>query len=110
MSGSNENTLEVRNLRVYYHTSRGPVKAVDGVSFNVRRGERFGLVGESGCGKSTTAMALLRLLQPPGQIESGEIWLNGVDLVRLSRDELRQVRWSQISFIPQGAMNSLNPV
>lgn len=110
MSVSHENTLEVRDLRVYYHTARGPVKAVDGVSFNVRRGERFGLVGESGCGKSTTAMALLRLLQPPGRIESGEIWLNGVDLARLSRDELRRVRWSQISFIPQGAMNSLNPV
>ncbi|MCX7668785.1 MAG: ABC transporter ATP-binding protein, partial [Anaerolineae bacterium] len=74
------------------------------------RGERFGLVGESGCGKSTTAMALLRLLQPPGRIESGEIWLNGTDLARLNRDELRRVRWSQISFIPQGAMNSLNPV
>lgn len=110
MSVSHENTLEVRDLRVYYHTARGPVKAVDGVSFNVRRGERFGLVGESGCGKSTTAIALLRLLQPPGRIESGEIWLNGVDLARLSRDELRRVRWSQISFIPQGAMNSLNPV
>jgi peptide/nickel transport system ATP-binding protein len=110
MPVSNENALEVRDLRVYYHTPRGPVKAVDGVSFSVRRGERFGLVGESGCGKSTTAMALLRLLQPPGQIESGEIWLDGIDLVRLSRDELRRVRWNQISLIPQGAMNSLNPV
>ncbi len=106
----NENVLEVRDLRVYYHTSRGPVKAVDGVSFHVGRGERFGLVGESGCGKSTTAMALLRLLHPPGRIESGEIWLDGVDLARLSRDELRRVRWRQISLIPQGAMNSLNPV
>lgn len=106
----NENALEVRDLRVYYHTSRGPVRAVDGVSFNVRRGERFGLVGESGCGKSTTAMALLRLLHPPGRIESGEIWLDGVDLVQLSHDELRRVRWSQIALIPQGAMNSLNPV
>jgi len=110
MPVSNENALEVRDLRVYYHTPRGPVKAVDGVSFSVRRGERFGLVGESGCGKSTTAMALLRLLHPPGQIESGEIWLDGIDLVRLSRDELRRVRWNQISLIPQGAMNSLNPV
>ncbi len=110
MSAATENTLEVRDLRVYYHTARGPVRAVDGVSFNVRRGERFGLVGESGCGKSTTAMALLRLLPPSGRIESGEIWLNGGDLVRLSRDELRRARWSQISFIPQGAMNSLNPV
>ena len=110
MPVSNENALEVRDLRVYYHTPRGPVKAVDGVSFSVRRGERFGLVGESGCGKSTTAMALLRLLQPPGHIESGEIWLDDMDLVRLSRDELRRVRWNQISLIPQGAMNSLNPV
>lgn len=102
--------LEVKDLRVYYHTARGPIQAVDGVSFAVRKGERFGLVGESGCGKSTTAMALLRLVQPPGQIEGGQIWLDGTDLTALDSEALRRMRWSQISLIPQGAMNSLNPV
>jgi len=102
--------LDVRDLRVYYHTSRGPIKAVDGISFSVHRGERFGLVGESGCGKSTTAMALLRLIREPGQIEDGQAHLDGLDIFKLHGEELRKVRWNQISLIPQGAMNSLNPV
>ncbi len=105
-----ESILEVRDLRVSYHTPRGPIKAVDGVSFNVGAGERFGLVGESGCGKSTTAMALLQLIQPPGRIEGGEARLDGLDLFKLGEEELRAVRWSRLSLIPQGAMNSLNPV
>jgi len=106
----NEHVLEVRDLRVSYHTPQGPIKAVDGVSFDVGAGERFGLVGESGCGKSTTAMALLRLIQPPGRIEAGEARLDGVDLFALGEEELRATRWSRLSLIPQGAMNSLNPV
>jgi peptide/nickel transport system ATP-binding protein len=106
----NESILEVRDLRVYYHTPRGPIKAVDGISFAIPKGERFGLVGESGCGKSTAAMALLRLIQPPGRIEGGQARLDDVDLFTLSDDELRSVRWSRLSLIPQGAMNSLNPV
>jgi peptide/nickel transport system ATP-binding protein len=83
---------------------------VDGVNFVVNWKERFGLVGESGCGKSTTAMTILRLIKPPGSIEEGEISLDGMDLLSLDKEDMRQVRWSRIALIPQGAMNSLNPV
>lgn len=102
--------LSIQDLRAYYPTSAGPVKAVDGATFVVHRGERFGLVGESGCGKSTTAIAILRLLAPVGVIEGGHIYFDGTDLVRLPETEMRRMRWQRISFIPQGAMNSLNPV
>src|SRR3712207_5173945 len=102
--------LQVRDLRVYYHTPRGAVKAVDGVTFELRPGERLGLVGESGSGKSTIALALLRLIRPPGRIESGEIRLEGVDLLSLFEEEMRQVRLAKIALVAQGAMNSLNPV
>ena len=102
--------LRVNDLRVYYRTDRGPVKAVDGVSFSLRQGERFGLVGESGSGKSTTALAIMRLIPPPGRIEGGSIHLGERDLTRLSEEQFRQVRLADIALIPQGAMNSLNPV
>ncbi|MGI8857955.1 MAG: ATP-binding cassette domain-containing protein [Thermomicrobiales bacterium] len=102
--------LRVNDLRVYYRTDRGPVKAVDGVSFSLRQGERFGLVGESGSGKSTTALAIMRLIQHPGRIEGGSIHLGERDLTRLSEEQFRQVRLADIALIPQGAMNSLNPV
>jgi oligopeptide/dipeptide ABC transporter ATP-binding protein len=102
--------LEVRDLVVHYHTSRGAVQAVNGVSFDIREGERLGLVGESGSGKSTIALALLRLIRPPGQIESGEMLLDDVDLLGLYEEEMRQVRLSKIALVAQGAMNSLNPV
>jgi peptide/nickel transport system ATP-binding protein len=102
--------LEVRDLRVSYQTPRGPIRAVNGVSFFLKAGERLGLVGESGSGKSTTAMSLMRLLQPPAAIEGGEIFLDGKDLLRLSEEEMRQARFAEIALIPQGAMNSLNPV
>jgi peptide/nickel transport system ATP-binding protein len=102
--------LEVRDLRTYYQTLRGPVKAVDGVSFDLRPGERFGLIGESGSGKSTVALSLMQLIRPPGRIESGEIILDGVDLLSLSDEALRQYRLAEIAMIHQGAMNSLNPV
>jgi oligopeptide/dipeptide ABC transporter ATP-binding protein len=102
--------LDVRDLRVHYHTSRGPVQAVNGVSFSILPGERFGLVGESGSGKSTIAMALLRLIRPPGRIESGQIILEGDELQDLSEEEMRQVRLARIALVAQGAMNSLNPV
>ena len=102
--------LEVRDLVVHYHTSRGAVQAVNGVSFDIREGERLGLVGESGSGKSTIALALLRLIRPPGRIEGGEMLLDGVDLLSLYEEEMRQVRLSKIALVAQGAMNSLNPV
>lgn len=102
--------LQVRDLRVHYHTAAGRVKAVDGVSFDLRRGENLGLVGESGSGKSTTVLAVLRLVMNPGRIEGGQVILDGMDLLRLSEEEMRRVAGSRISLIPQGAMNSLNPV
>jgi oligopeptide/dipeptide ABC transporter ATP-binding protein len=102
--------LEVRDLRVHYATPLGDVIAVNGVSFDVQRGEILGLVGESGCGKSTVAMATLRLVQPPGRIVSGQVLLNGTNVLELNERQLSQVRWRDIALIPQGAMNSLNPV
>jgi peptide/nickel transport system ATP-binding protein len=102
--------LNVDELRVHYSTPRGDVIAVNGISFQVLQGETIGLVGESGCGKTTTAMAILRLIQPPGRIVGGSIQLEDIDLATLSEKELRQVRWSKLALIPQGAMNSLNPV
>jgi len=107
---SNATVLEIKNLRVHYATPLGDVIAVNGVDLKVFEGETIGLVGESGCGKSTLAMAILRLVQPPGRIVSGQVQIHGIDLIALSERELRQVRWSQIALIPQGAMNSLNPV
>jgi peptide/nickel transport system ATP-binding protein len=105
-----EPLLEVEDLRVHYQTERGPVHAVDGVSFTVNRGERFGMVGESGCGKTTTAMTILRLLREPARVVSGRVLLDGVDILRLSEAALRRVRWARVSLVPQGAMNALNPV
>lgn len=102
--------LQVHNLRVYYQTPLGPLKAVDGVTFNLKSGERFGLVGESGSGKSTLGFALMGLIKSPGYIKEGQILLDGVDLINLSEDEIRKVRLAQMALIPQGAMNSLNPV
>src|SRR5262249_16327550 len=101
---------QVRDLRVYYHTDAGPVKAVDGVDFTLRKGERFGLVGESGSGKSTTAWAIMRMIKPPGVIESGSIRLVYTELRPLSARGIRGVRPAEIAMVPQGAMNSLNPV
>jgi peptide/nickel transport system ATP-binding protein len=109
-TSSNTTVLEVKNLRVHYATPLGDVIAVNGVDLKVLEGETIGLVGESGCGKSTLAMSILRLVQPPGRIVSGQVHIHGIDLIALSERELRQVRWNQIALIPQGAMNSLNPV
>jgi peptide/nickel transport system ATP-binding protein len=102
--------LSVRDLRVYYHTQFGDARAVDGVSFDLKPGERFGLVGESGCGKTTLAMAILRLIRPPGQIVGGEVRLGDLDLLSIQGEDLRRIRWSKLALIMQGAMNSLNPV
>jgi len=105
-----DNVLEVKNLTMHYMTSKGPVYAVDGVSFNVGRGEAIGLVGESGCGKTSVAISLLKLLPENARIYNGEILLNGVDLVPLSNKEANKQRWNKISMVFQAAMNSMNPV
>ena len=104
------NVLELKNLKTYFFTDEGVVKAVDDVSFNVEQGKTLGLVGESGCGKSVTAMSISRLVSPPGRIVGGEILLNGRNLVPLPEQEMRQVRGSQISMIFQEPMTALNPV
>ena len=105
-----ENILEVENLMVYYDTDGGQVKAVDDVSFTLKRGERMGLVGESGSGKTTMAMALMRLHKPPAIIAGGTVRLDGLSLLDLDEEEMRQTRLRDIALVPQGAMNSLNPV
>src|SRR5258708_26339371 len=101
--------LQVRNLKVYYETPRGDVLAVDGIDFDLYEGETLGLVGESGCGKSTAAMGILQLVVPPGRIAGGEVLLDDQDLLSFSDEALRQIRWRKLALIPQGAMNSLNP-
>jgi len=109
--GTRDQILEVKDLRVHYETPQGDVIAVNGVGFDTYKGELVGLVGESGCGKTTVAMAILRLVQPPGRILDGQVILNGsTDLLALNNQGLRRVRWREIALIPQGAMNSLNPV
>jgi oligopeptide/dipeptide ABC transporter ATP-binding protein len=102
--------LEVENLRVQYDTPRGAVRAADDVSFYLKEKEILGLVGESGCGKTTTAMAILQMVQSPGRIVGGQIRINGRNIVGIPESELRKYRWTELSLIPQGAMNSLNPV
>jgi oligopeptide/dipeptide ABC transporter ATP-binding protein len=102
--------LDVRNLQVIYETSAGNVKAVDDVSFTLKPGERMGLIGESGSGKTTMATALMRLSRPPAQITGGQVLLNGVDLLAIKEDELQKLRLKEIALMPQAAMNSLNPV
>ena len=102
--------LEVRDLVVDYPVPNGRVRAVDHVSFDIQPGEIVGLAGESGCGKSTAAHAILRLLRPPARITSGRILFQGQDLVTLSSAEMRRFRWNHISIVFQSAMNALNPV
>lgn len=109
-SDDSDLVLDVKNLRVHYATPLGDVIACNGVDFQVYRGETLGLVGESGCGKTTAAMGILRLVPPPGRIVHGQVLLDGINVMSLDEGELRQVRWRQIALIPQGAMNSLNPV
>ena len=103
--------LEVKDLRTYFATEEGIVKAVDGVTYDVEEGETLALVGESGCGKSVSALALLRLVPiPPGRIVSGEVLFEGEDLLRLSENEIRKVRGNRIAMVFQEPMTSLNPV
>lgn len=102
--------LEVRDLVVHFTTRAGSVRAVEGASFEVDEGESLGLAGESGCGKTTTALSIMRLLPYNGRIVSGSIRFDGRDLVRVSDATIQRIRWKQISIVFQGAMNSLNPV
>jgi peptide/nickel transport system ATP-binding protein len=102
--------LSVRDLCVEYVSDRGPVRAVDRVSFDVARGEVLGIAGESGCGKSTVAQAVLRILPPPAVITGGQVLFEGRDLLRLDEAELRSVRWRRLSMVFQSAMDALNPV
>ena len=106
----NQKVLEVNDLNVHYFTPGGAVIAVNGVNLYVKQGEIVGLVGESGCGKTTVAMSILQMVQSPGKIVSGEVLINGKNIVGLPENELREIRWNQLALIPQGAMNSLNPV
>ncbi len=106
-----ENLLEVRDLRTHFHVMDGTVKAVDGVSFAVRRGETLGVVGESGCGKSVTALTIMRLLDsPPAEIVSGQILFEGTDVLTLKEDKMRHLRGNEMAMIFQEPMTSLNPV
>lgn len=103
--------LEVRNLTTYFYTQDGIVKAVDGVSYSVARGETIALVGESGCGKTVSALSILRLIpEPPGKIVADELLFNGTDLMTLTSEEIRQVRGAKISMIFQEPLTALNPV
>ena len=105
-----ERILEVRGLRVAYATDAGAVVAVDRVDLSLSSGEFLGIVGESGCGKSTLLYAIARLLSPPAAIIGGEVLFHGRDMVTLGEDELRNIRWRELSVVMQSAMNALNPV
>ena len=107
---SNEAVLKIHDLDVQYYTDAGIVYANNKINLELKPGERLGLVGESGSGKSTLALAILGMIKPPGGIAGGEILLDGRDITKLTEEEMRQVRGREISMIPQGAMNSLNPV
>jgi peptide/nickel transport system ATP-binding protein len=106
-----EPLLQVKNVKTYFYTMRGVVKAVDDVSIEVNKGESLGLAGESGCGKSTLAFTIIRLVPQPGRIAGGSMFFQGVDITKMSEEEFRKkIRWKGISMIFQGAMNALNPV
>lgn len=109
---TNDNLLTIRNLRTYFYTEDGVVKALNGVNLEIKRGEALGLVGESGSGKSVTALSILRLIQdPPGKIVEGEIWFDGEDLLQYSVERMcEEIRGGQIAMIFQDPMTSLNPV
>ncbi len=110
MDGTGAPLLEVRNLRTWFHTREGIAKAVDGIDFRVDKGEVLGLVGESGCGTSVTALSAMRLVSPPGRLESGEVVFDGQDLLQLSAAEMADLRGEKISMIFQDPTSSLNPV
>lgn len=103
--------VEFKNLKTYFYTEDGIVKAVNDVSFKIKEGQTVGVVGESGCGKSVTSMSLMRLIpNPPGKIVDGDILFEGKSIVSMSEDEMREIRGNKISVIFQEPMTSLNPV
>lgn len=106
----NTNVIEVKNLKTYFYTEQGIVKAVEGVSFDIRKGETLGLVGESGCGKSVTALSMLNLVRFPGLIEEGQVLFNGFDILGLPEKDIQKIRGDRITMIFQDPMSSLNPI
>ncbi|WP_127751624.1 ABC transporter ATP-binding protein [Devosia sp. 1566] len=102
--------LRVNQLAVTYYTDLGRARALDDVSFTLNAGQKLGMVGESGSGKSTLALAMMRMIKPPGRIEGGEVFVGDTELMGLNEEAMRRARLSKIAYIPQGAMNSLNPV
>ncbi len=102
--------LDVRDLRIHYRTPRGDAIAVNGISFQVYRGEIVGVVGESGCGKTTTAMGILRAVPPPGELVGGQVFIKDKEILSLGESEFRALRWKALALIPQAAMNALNPL
>jgi peptide/nickel transport system ATP-binding protein len=102
--------LNVENLTTYYMTKRGPVRAVEGIGFQVNKGEALGLVGESGCGKTTVALSLMRILPSGGKIMGGQIIWKDTDVNKLSEKEMREIRWKEMAIVFQGAMNALDPL
>ena len=102
--------IDVENLKLYFMTRRGPAKAVDNVGFSINKKKTLGLIGESGCGKTTTAMSLMKFIKPPGKIVGGSIRFLGKDIVPMADEEIRQLRGKEISIVRQEAQNALNPV
>src|SRR5205085_2584211 len=110
MSSNGHTLLSVKDLRTYFETEDGTVKAVDGISFDLQKGETLGIVGESGSGKSVTNLSIIRLVpRPPGRIVSGEVLFHGQDIMALADDDVRKIRGKRISMIFQDPMTSLNP-
>src|SRR5215467_1984823 len=107
---SNETILSVKGLKTYFQTEDGVVKAVDGITFELKKGETLGIVGESGSGKSVTNLSVMRLIQePPGKIVEGEIFFDGLDVCAIPLDEMRRIRGKRMAMIFQDPMTSLNP-
>jgi peptide/nickel transport system ATP-binding protein len=102
--------LKIENLRTYYFTRRGTIKAVDGISFEIKQGQALGLAGESGCGKTTVALSIMKILPSQGKIVDGKILFKDIDIARTPEKQMNKIRWKRISLVFQGAMNALDPL